>query len=91
MKKRRLIIFLCILFTLFLTVAPCAQATPYVYVEMTGASLEFEKSAASQGKTTITFSSYPNLISGASYPSDPIIGKYEVIYVPPIPPSTTTS
>jgi len=43
MKKRRLIIFLCILFTLFLTVAPCAQATPYVYVEMTGASLEFEK------------------------------------------------
>jgi len=43
------------------------------------------KSAASQGKTTITFSSYPNLISGASYPSDPIIGKYEVIYVPPHP------
>lgn len=44
------------------------------------ASLEFTKSP-SGGQTVITFSSYPNIITGASYASDPIIGKYQVMYI----------
>lgn len=63
-------------------------ATPYVYVDMGGSTLSFDRSYDYQGgkwQTVIKFAAYPGTVSSASYASDPIIGKYQVMYVPAHP------
>jgi hypothetical protein len=67
---------------LVLAIGGVTYSCPYVYVEMAGSTLQFER----EGWTTvIKFSTYPGQVTGASYASDPIIGKYQVMYIPSHP------
>lgn len=82
MKGKVLALLVGLLF--FVGGATFTFAAPYVYVEMGGSTLEFQRD---YGPTVVKIAAYPGLVSAASYASDPIIGKWHVMYVPAHPTS----
>ncbi|MCX7981387.1 MAG: hypothetical protein N2572_00565 [Syntrophales bacterium] len=88
MKKKYSFTCLISAFFLFIGTTVVTYATPYVYVEMGRSTLEFQRDYdwnLGRWQTVIKLAAYPGFVSGASYASDPIIGKYQVMYVPAHP------